>query len=73
MELLALLLDALAIPVPNMAMKAIFLSDTLQFAVNPVTLALCVGVLTVCTGLAAVWPAVLAARLRPIVALGYTS
>lgn len=72
-SLLALLLDALAIPVPNMAMKAIFLSDTLQFAVNPATLALCVGVLTVCTGLAAVWPAVLAARLRPIVALGYTS
>lgn len=72
-SLLALALHAMAIPVPNMAMKAIFLSDTLQFAIHPATLLQCVGTLTVCTGLAALWPAALAARLRPIVALGYTS
>jgi ABC-type lipoprotein release transport system permease subunit len=72
-SLVALGLDAMAIPVPNMAMKAIFLSDTLQFSVRLATLAQCVGILTVCTGIAALWPAALAARLRPIVALGYTS
>jgi putative ABC transport system permease protein len=72
-SLLALTLDALALPVPNMAMEAIFLSDTLQFSIRFATLAQCIGVLTLCTAVAALWPAARAARLRPIEALGYTS
>lgn len=70
---LALAIDAAAFPAPIDAMKAILLSDTIQLAVRPATLVQVIAVLTTCTGLSALWPALLGARLRPIVALGYTS
>ncbi|MSQ03324.1 MAG: ABC transporter permease [Myxococcales bacterium] len=70
---LALGIDAAAIPAPIDAMKMILLADTIPMAVRPSTLAQVVVVLTAVTGLAAFWPAALAARLRPIVALGHTA
>lgn len=71
--LLAFALDAMAIPVPIEALKAILLSDTLQLSVRMSTLLASVVFLTVCTGAAALWPSMRAARLRPIIALGYVS
>ena len=70
---IALAVNAAAIHVPIDAMKAILLSDTIRMSVRPQTLIQCVLFLTACTGLAALWPSLRAARLRPIVALGYTA
>lgn len=66
-------LDSAAIPVPNEALRAILLSDTLKMSIRPGTLALSVVFLTLCTALAAAWPSLRAARMRPIVALGYVA
>ena len=70
---IAFAIDAAAIPVPNEALRAILLSETLKMSVRPGTLVLSVVFLTVCTALAAAWPSLRAARMRPIVALGYVS
>ena len=70
---ISLALDSAAIPVPNEALRAILLSDTLKMSVRPVTLVMSVLFLTACTALAAAWPSLRAARMRPIVALGYVS
>lgn len=66
-------IDAAGFPAPIDAMKAILLSDTIRMSVRVSTLLQVIAVLTTCTGLAALWPAARGARLRPIVALGYTS
>jgi len=70
---LSMAIDATGFPAPIDAMKAILLSDTIHMSVRFATLAQVIFVLTSCTGLAALWPAARGARLRPIVALGYTS
>jgi putative ABC transport system permease protein len=69
----ALGLDAMAIPVPIAAMKAILLSDTVRMSVSLPALAGSIVFLTLCTGAAAFWPSLRAARMRPIVALGYVA
>ena len=66
-------IDLAAIPVPIPALRAILLSDTIQMTIRAETLAASVGFLTLATGLAALWPSFRAARMRPIVALGYAS
>ena len=66
-------LDAMHFPVPIAAMSAFLLSDTIHFTVQPTSLLGSVGFLTTCTALAALWPSFRAARLRPIVALGYAA
>ena len=66
-------IDLAAFPVPIPALKAILLSDTVHMTVRVSTLLMSVVFLTVCTGLAALWPSFRAARMRPIVALGYVS
>jgi ABC-type antimicrobial peptide transport system permease subunit len=71
--LLAVGLDAAAIPVPIEAMQAFLLSDTVRFSVRPASLVGSVLFLTTCTAVAALWPSLRAARLKPIVALGYTA
>lgn len=71
--LLSVAIDAAGVPAPIDAMKAILLSDTIRMSVRFTTLLQVIAVLTTCTGLAALWPAARGARLRPIVALGYTS
>ncbi len=65
-------LNALHINVPNDAVKAILLSDTLRMSVHVQSLFIAVGFLTLCTGLSALWPALRASRLSPVVALGHT-
>ncbi len=70
---LALALDAAELPVPIEAMQAFLLSETVNFSVRPGGLLGSVVFLTACTALAALWPSLRAARLKPIVALGYTA
>lgn len=71
--LIAFVLDSAAIAIPNEALRAILLSETLKMSIRPGTLAMSVVFLTACTALAAAWPSLRAARMRPIVALGYVS
>lgn len=63
--------DAARIPVPSEAAQAVLLSDTLHLVASPVALAVSVLVLSFLTSLAALWPAVRAARLRPVQALSH--
>jgi len=63
------LLDALTLHVPSQAAQAILLSDTLSLRTTPVALASAVGVLTLLTAAAAVWPSLRAATLSPVQAL----
>lgn len=67
----ALAVDAAAIPVPIDAMRTILLSDTLHLAPSVGGLAGAVLALTLFTSLSALWPALRAAWMRPIVALGH--
>jgi putative ABC transport system permease protein len=62
-------LDRAQIVVPSEAASAVLLSDTLHLAVTPTSLVGSVVVLTLFTTLAALWPSVRAARLRPVQAL----
>lgn len=66
---LALVLDAAQLDVGVDAMQVILLADTFHFVVRPAAVAAAVVLLTGLTGLAAAWPALLAARLRPVVAM----
>ncbi len=67
--IIALTLTALSLPIPLDAMRAILLSDTLLLATSPGQLARAVLAMTAFTTLAALWPALRAARLRPIEAI----
>ncbi len=69
--LLAICVDILQIPVPNDAVRAILLSDTIHFSVKLWNLGAAVSALAVFTSLAAVWPAARAARLAPVVAMSH--
>ena len=61
--------DAMEISVPIEAFKVILLADTFRFSVHAGVLIAAVVVLSMFTTLAAAWPAVRAARLRPITAI----
>ena len=61
--------DAMEISVPIEAFKVILLADTFRFSVHAGVLVAAVVVLSMFTTLAAAWPAVRAARLRPITAI----
>jgi putative ABC transport system permease protein len=66
---LAMGIDALAIPIDVDAVKAILLSDRFRLSVRPGSLGVAVGLLTLCTVISALWPALRAAALRPITAI----
>lgn len=68
---LSLALDAAHMPAPDKAMETILLSDTLAFTLRPQALLRAVFALTLLTTLSAIWPALRAGSLRPIVALGH--
>jgi putative ABC transport system permease protein len=65
----ALGLDALHLDVGVDAMQVILLADTFHFVVRPLSLVTAVFLLTLLTGVAALWPALRAASLRPVVAM----
>ena len=69
--IVALAIDAARFVIPVDAVRAILLADTLHLVVRPRAVATAVVSLTLLTGLAAIWPAVRAARLRPITAIGH--
>jgi len=69
--LLSLVLNAANIRLPMDAMKAILLSDTLYLSVSPASLISAVLALTAFTTLSALWPAIRAASLQPVVALSH--
>jgi putative ABC transport system permease protein len=48
------------------------LSDTLHMAVDPVDLIIAVIAITIFTGLAALWPALRAARMQPVDAIRHS-
>lgn len=62
-------LNAAQIPIPSEAARMIMLSDTLYLAVQPGQLASATLLFTLITGLAALWPASRAARMRPVSAI----
>lgn len=66
---IALAIDSARFVVPVEAVRAILLADTLHLVVRPRAVAIAVVSLTLLTGLAAVWPAIRAARLRPVTAM----
>lgn len=68
----ALGLDAAQIHIPVPAVQAILLSDTLHMAVDPVDLVIAVASITIFTGLAALWPALRAAKMQPVDAIRHT-
>lgn len=61
--------DRMAVPVRDEGMRWILMSDTLHFSVHGAALVAVVAAFTILTGLAALWPALRAARLDPIVAM----
>ena len=65
----AVVLDALSIDVGVDAMRMILLADTFHLVVRPVAVGSAVLLLTALTGVAALWPALRAASLRPVVAM----
>ncbi len=67
--LIAVSLNAMNIEVPIAAMRAILLSDVLRLKVEVGQTALSVLVLTLFTGLSALWPSMRAARMQPVEAL----
>jgi len=70
--LLALGVDALALPIPSAAVQAILMNDRLHLVVEPLeVLGVIVGFTVVC-GLSALWPAARAARMPPITAIHIT-
>lgn len=62
-------IDAAEIHIPVEAVQAILMSDVLHLAVGPTRLAVAVGSMTLFIGLAALWPAVRAARMQPVDAI----
>ncbi|MBK8011950.1 MAG: ABC transporter permease [Deltaproteobacteria bacterium] len=66
---LALAVDAAHIHVPFAAIRAILMSDTVNFVVGLPQLAIAVGVFTSIAGLAALWPAHMASRMQPVTAI----
>jgi putative ABC transport system permease protein len=70
---IALTLDAMAIRVPVDAVKAILMSETLHMAVAPPQLVTAVLVFTTITVLAALIPAMRAARMQPVTAIQSTT
>ncbi len=68
-SLIAVSLNAANIEVPIAAMRAILLSDVLRLKVEVGQTALSVLVLTLFTGLSALWPSMRAARMQPVDAL----
>ena len=66
-----LILNALEIEIPIDALKTILLSNVLHLAVQPASLLKAIVALTGLTSLAALWPAIRAASLRPVVALSH--
>jgi putative ABC transport system permease protein len=69
--LVVVLADLAHLPVPSEAARAILLSDSLHLQAGPLGLVLSVLVLSFFTSLAAVWPAIRAASLRPVQALSH--
>ncbi len=65
-------LDAAALPVPDEAMAAILMSDTLQLTVTPGQVILAIVVFTIVTGVSAISPAVRASRLEPVTAIHHS-
>lgn len=65
-------LDAAEIQIPIEAVQAILLSDTLNLAVAPLQLLIAIASITVLTGLAALWPALKAAKMQPVDAIQHT-
>ena len=68
-SLIAMSLNAADIEVPIQAMRAILLSDVLRLKVEVGQTVLSVVVLTVFTGLSALWPSLRGARMQPVEAL----
>jgi len=66
---LSIAINAMEVPVPIDAFKVILLADSFRFSVHSSVLIAAIGVLSVFTTLAAAWPALRAARLRPITAI----
>ncbi len=70
--LLAVGVDALAIPIPSQAVQAILMNDRLHLVVEPAeVLGVIVGFTVMC-GLSALWPAARAANMPPITAIHIT-
>ncbi|MDF1561842.1 MAG: FtsX-like permease family protein [Deltaproteobacteria bacterium] len=67
--LLGVVVDLAAIKVPWPALKAVLMSDQIHLVVGFAQVAGAVLVFTLVTGLAALWPALRAAKLRPITAI----
>jgi putative ABC transport system permease protein len=67
--LISVLLTAAEIEVPIEAVRAILLSDVLHLKVEPVQTAISILVLTLFTGISALWPALRGARMQPVDAL----
>lgn len=67
--LVAFALDAAQITIDVEAVKVLLMSDTLQLSVRPGQIVRAVITFTLFTVLAALWPAVRAARLQPVTAI----
>lgn len=68
---IALAVDALQLPVPNDAMRAILLADSVHLSVEPANLVAAVVALSLFASVAAIWPAGRAARLSPVTAMSH--
>lgn len=66
--LIAVLVDAADLVVP-VAMRVILMSDTLNFSIRPGQIVTAMILFTICTILAAMWPAWRASRLQPVTAI----
>ncbi|MEZ4238002.1 MAG: FtsX-like permease family protein [Myxococcota bacterium] len=67
-----LAVDSLQWRVPIDAVRFVLLSDKLHLVVRPAAVISAVGALTLLTAVAAVWPSLRAARLRPVTAMQHT-
>jgi len=71
--LVGVTLDHAQIRVPYEAAQAVLMSDVLHLSVKPALLIKSVLGFTFITALAALWPALRAARMRPVTAIGHVS
>lgn len=62
-------IEAANIPLPIDALRIILISNTLHLSTGPREVVTAVVVFTLVTGLAAIWPALRAARMRPVTAM----
>lgn len=69
--LLSLGIDAMHLTVPIDAMKFVLLAETVHLKVEPASVLMSIALLSSITMLSAVWPALRAAGLRPVIALGH--